>query len=456
MAVNKHFHTSNSAAIATEKALYSNLVAEAIQIYGHDVYYIDRTLVNEDTILGIDPLSKFKDAAKIEMYMEDADGGFAGERELISQFGLENLSEATFVVNKLRFQEMTKQIMIESGTSSAEGGSILLEEGSLIQSIDAGGSILINATDSSSSNSGDEFLLDGTDSSSTDAGDKIILNATAIDSYSKLEGSTFYILTETAATDSDRPLEGDALYHPILEKMFQINFVDHDEPFHQLDNNPVYKLRCRLFDYSMEALDTGISDIDAIETTETFDALIFQFTLEQSSAVNEDIRLENGITNAGLALLDGTDLDFERMVLNGTGSSLDRDGDNIRLEGGDSSDGILLNETSETVPSNRESNVRLEGGDSSDGYLLNEDSETSTSNAGDNISGEDDTTSVGESIILEQPADSGDAAYLLNEDYIVGDFSTDTTTQNELFEVQSRSVLDFSESNPFGDVGSSS
>ena len=428
MSVNKHFHTNNSAAIATEKTLYNNLVAEAIQIYGHDVYYMDRTLVNEDTILGIDPLSKFKDAAKIEMYMEDADGGFAGERELISQFGLENLSEATFVVNKLRFQEMTKQIMIESGTSSAEGGSILLEEGSLIQSTDAGGSILINATDSSSSNSGDEFLLNGTDSSSTDAGDKIILNATAIDSYSKLEGSTFYILTETAATDSDRPLEGDALYHPILEKMFQINFVDHDEPFHQLDNNPVYKLRCRLFDYGMEALDTGISDIDAIETTETLDALIYQFTLEQSSAVNEDIRLENGITNAGLAILDGTDLDFERMVLNGTGSSLDRDGDNIRLE----------------------------GGDSSDGYLLNENSETSTSNAGDNISGEDDTTSVGESIILEQPADSGDAAYLLNEDYIVGDFSTDTTTQNELFEVQSRSVLDFSESNPFGDVGSSS
>ena len=468
MAVNKHFHTSNSAAIATEKSLYNNLVAEAIQIYGHDVYYMDRTLVNEDTILGIDPLSKFKDAAKIEMYMEDADGGFAGERELISQFGLENLSEATFVVNKLRFQEMTKQIMIESGTSSEEGGSILLEEGSLIQSTDAGGSILINATDSSSSNSGDEFLLDGTDSSSTDAGDKIILNATAVDSYSKLEGSDFYILSETAATDSDRPLEGDALYHPILEKMFQINFVDHDEPFHQLDNNPVYKLRCRLFDYGMEALDTGISDIDAIETTETLDALIYQFTLEQSSAVNEDIRLENGITNAGLALLDGTDLNFERMVLNGTDlhfekmilsgtdSSSTNAGDNIRLEGGDSSDGILLNETSETVPSNRESNVRLEGGDSSDGYLLNENSETSTSNAGDNISGEDDTTSVGESIILEQPADSGDAAYLLNEDYIVGDFDTDTTTQNELFEVQSRSVLDFSESNPFGDVGSSS
>ena len=335
MAVNTAFHTSNSAAIATEKTLYSNLVAEAIQIYGHDVYYMDRTLVNEDTILGIDPLSKFKDAAKIEMYMEDADGGFAGERELVSQFGLENLSEATFVVNKLRFQEMTKQVTIESGTSSEEGGSILLEAGTIDMSADA-----------------------------------VVF-----------EGSDFYILQEVTATDSDRPLEGDAIYHPILEKMFQINFVDHDEPFHQLDNNPVYKLRCRLFDYSMEDLDTGITDIDAIETTETLDALIYQFTLEQSSAVNEDIRLENGITNAGL-VLEETD--------------------------------------------------------------------------GDNITGEDDTTSVGESIILEQPADSGDAAYLLNEDYIIGDFSTDKTTQNELFEVQSRSILDFSESNPFGDVGSSS
>lgn len=51
MAVNKHFHTSNVAAVATEQSLYSNLVAEAIQIYGHDVFYIDRTIVAEDSVL---------------------------------------------------------------------------------------------------------------------------------------------------------------------------------------------------------------------------------------------------------------------------------------------------------------------------------------------------------------------------------------------------------------------
>ena len=374
MAVNKHFHTSNLATVATERTLYSDLIAEAIQIYGHDVYYLDRTLVAEDTLLGEDSLSKFVTQAKIEMYMEDGEGGFAGEKELMSKFGLENLSEATFVVNKLRFQEMTKQIQIETATDTSSSGSILLEAGSLFIYTDAGGSILMNGTDGVSSNAGDEILLDGTDSVGTDAGDKALLNGTAVSTDLKFEDtSTYYILNETDATDSDRPLEGDAIFHPVLKKLFQINFVDHDEPFFQLDNNPVYKLRCRLFEYSSEVLDTGITDIDTIEDDLSGQALIYQFTLEQSSAVNEDIRLELGVADAGL-VLEETD--------------------------------------------------------------------------GDNIIGENDSTSVGESIILEN------GSYLLNEEYIVGDFDQDKTAQNELFDELDDNVLDFTESNPFGDAGS--
>jgi len=374
MAVNKHFHTSNLATVATERTLYSDLIAEAIQIYGHDVYYLDRTLVAEDTLLGEDSLSKFVTQAKIEMYMEDGEGGFAGEKELMSKFGLENLSEATFVVSKLRFQEMTKQIQIETATDTTSSGSILLEAGSLFIYTDAGDSILMNGTDGVSSNAGDEILLDGTDSVGTDAGDKALLNGTAVSTDLKFEDtSTYYILNETDATDSDRPLEGDAIFHPVLKKLFQINFVDHDEPFFQLDNNPVYKLRCRLFEYSSEVLDTGITDIDAIEDDLSRQALIYQFTLEQSSAVNEDIRLELGVADAGL-VLEETD--------------------------------------------------------------------------GDNIIGENDSTSVGESIILEN------GSYLLNEEYIVGDFDQDKTAQNELFDELDDNVLDFAESNPFGDAGS--
>ena len=166
MAVNSFFHTSNVASIATEQSLYSDLIAEAIQIHGDDVFYIDRTIVAEDSVFGEDSLSIFKDAAKIEMYMENADGGFAGEREIMNQFGLQNLSEATFVVNKLRFQELTKQITIESGTSADTDGTGDVEEG---------GSILLESR-----------TLESTTT--------------------KLEGSDFYVISETDATDSDRPL----------------------------------------------------------------------------------------------------------------------------------------------------------------------------------------------------------------------------------------------------------
>ena len=62
-------------------------------------------------------------------------------------------------------------------------------------------------------------------------------------------------------------------------------------------------------------------------------------------------------------------------------------------------------------------------------------------------------TSVGESIILENAADTGDVSYLLTEDYIVGDGVQDKTAQNELFDKLDDNVLDFSESNPFGDAG---
>ena len=335
MAVNKAFHTNNSTAITSEKNLYSDLVKEAIQIFGHDVYYIDRTTVAIDNVLGEDSLSKFTSQVPIEMYVENAEGGYEGEKELMTQFGLENRNELTLVVHKERFQDLTKQIQIESGTDST-GGSILLESGTI---------------DQSGNSSELETITTGSD---------------------------FYILTETDAVSTDRPLEGDLVYHPILGKIFEVSFVDHDEPFHQLDNNPIYKLKCKSYEYSSEALDTGITDIDSIEDSESRNTRDFEFTLEQSTAQNEEINIQHARSNFGL----------------------------------------LLEETS-----------------------------------GDNIIGEDDETSVGTSILLENAADSGDDSYLLTEDYIVGDYVQDKTAQNELFDKLDDNVLDFSESNPFGDAG---
>ena len=67
MAVNSAFHTNNLSSISTERALYADLVKEAIQIHGHDVFYVNRTTVALDSVLGEDALSKFTNAQPIEM-----------------------------------------------------------------------------------------------------------------------------------------------------------------------------------------------------------------------------------------------------------------------------------------------------------------------------------------------------------------------------------------------------
>ena len=89
----------------SEQLLYEDLAIEAIQIYGHDVYYLPRTMVNKDELFGESPLSKFTDAYMIEMYM-DTNEGYEGEKEIISRFGLEIRDETTFTVSRRRWLDL--------------------------------------------------------------------------------------------------------------------------------------------------------------------------------------------------------------------------------------------------------------------------------------------------------------------------------------------------------------
>lgn len=82
---------------------------------------------------------------------------------------------------------------------------------------------------------------------------------------------------------STRPNEGDLIYFPRAKKLFEISFVDHDEPFYQIQDLPVYKLRCRTFEYASESMDTGIQEIDNIERDNSLDALQWQFILEDDT-----------------------------------------------------------------------------------------------------------------------------------------------------------------------------
>ena len=203
MTTNVHF----SKGTISEQYLYEDLVIEAIGIYGHDVFYLPRTLVNEEMILGEDPLSTFSDAYGIEMWMETQEG-YEGEKDIVTRFGLDIQNETSFVVSRRRWDDVVSR------------------------------------------------------------NDNLIVNT--------------------------RPDEGDLIYFPAVKRLWIISFVDHDDPFYQVNNLPVYKLYCRSWEYSSERLDTGIEAIDAIETKRSTDFLGYEILAEQSGTYDQKIEFEWG------------------------------------------------------------------------------------------------------------------------------------------------------------------
>ena len=61
---------------------------------------------------------------------------------------------------------------------------------------------------------------------------------------------------------STRPREGDLVYFPLGQRIFEVKFVEHENPFYQLGKNYVYELKCELFEYEDEVIDTSIDEID--------------------------------------------------------------------------------------------------------------------------------------------------------------------------------------------------
>jgi hypothetical protein len=189
MATNHYF----SQKVKSEQNLYEDIIIETLKIYGQDVYYLPRDLVNEDKILGEDVPSRFNSAYKVEMYIENTEG-FEGEGDLFTKFGVEIRDQATFIVSRKRWNQTVSRYDND-----------------------------INST---------------------------------------------------------RPREGDVIYLPLSNSMFQIMAVEHEQPFYQISNLPTYKLRCELFEYSDEDLDTNIDAIDDIEQRYAYKYLL---TLDSES-----------------------------------------------------------------------------------------------------------------------------------------------------------------------------
>ena len=297
-----------------EQFLFEDLTIEALKIYGQDTYYLPRTVVTKDLILGEDVESQFDDAYMIEMYIEDIEG-FGGEGNLMAKFGLEIRDEATFVVARR--------------------------------------------------------------------------------TWDKLVG------VWNNGIESNRPNEGDLIYLPLSKSMFEISHVEHEQPFYQVNNLPVYKLQCRLFEHSDEDFDTGIDVIDAIEanfsTVVTLHANNFTGSLKTGNRMYQVVSSDE---TGPLSWVSG------KVVAN------------TAIEG-------LINEIQLT-------DIEIHGADNVLEFYVSADNLLV-----DNISSPTVTCRITEVFDIESDEDKA--------------FSNDSLAQNWAIEDEADSILDFSESNPFGD-----
>jgi len=191
-----------SAGARSEQNLYEDLIIESIKIYGQDLYYMPRDLVNVDAVFREDPVSSFNSNYLLEMYVDNVDG-FDGEGDLFTKFGVEIRDQVTFTVSKRRWQQTVMRYDNE---------------------------------------------ITGT-----------------------------------------RPFEGDLVFTPFSKKLFQIMHVEHEQPFYQLNNLPVFKLQCELFEYNDEDIDVSNDAISQLERDASFR---YDLTLTQGITATAKVELD--------------------------------------------------------------------------------------------------------------------------------------------------------------------
>ena len=85
--------------------------------------------------------------------------------------------------------------------------------------------------------------------------------------------------------DIGRPSEGDLIYFPLNGKTFEVKFVEHEAIFYQMGGLQTYDLRCELFEYSHQVIDTGIAGIDSLEDDYSGDMQFFELLDEAGNAL---------------------------------------------------------------------------------------------------------------------------------------------------------------------------
>lgn len=130
--------------------------------------------------------------------------------------------------------------------------------------------------------------------------------------YLTLSRKRFIQEVQTRFPTITRPREGDLVYFPLSKSLFEINFVEHENPFYQLGKLYSFRLTCELFSYDQETVSTGTTDIDAVQTENR--QYTFRFTTGSdlngitlhNFYAGEVVYQCNGITGASCTLENAT------------------------------------------------------------------------------------------------------------------------------------------------------
>jgi hypothetical protein len=171
-------------------------------MYGQDVLYLPRKIINQNTIIKEITASKFDDSFRIEAYLINHEG-FSGNGDLLLKFGVRSNDEINLIISKERYDDFISPILK------------LLPK--------------------------DELKL------------------------------------------ATRPQEGDLIYFPLDESLFEIKYVEGKKPFYQLNNLYVYELRCERWEYEDEIVDISQIDSDGINVNESIKDFGNIFTIQMVS-----------------------------------------------------------------------------------------------------------------------------------------------------------------------------
>ena len=201
---------------ANEQRLIQELINEQLKIYGVEVSYIPRKFVRKETILREVTSSKFNDNYAIEAYVSTYEG-YGGSGDILTKFGMSLRDELTLIISRERFEDFIAPFLLSDEVS------------------------------------------------------------------------------DNGITLSTRPREGDIVYFPLGKRLFEVKFVEHEQPFYQLGKTYVYELKCELFELEDEVggwddINAVTEDIDSTLETQGYITSLQLFASGQIASANCGIR----------------------------------------------------------------------------------------------------------------------------------------------------------------------